>query len=707
MTPFPKPFPFLKPVVLISIFICLIYSNTLDSPWQFDDYHNITENPKIQMQTLNWASIKASFYATPFFENTLYRPVSNLSFALNWLWGKNNVTGYHIVNITIHIITALLLYLTIINLFQTPNAGQWESDSLNFIALLSTVLWAVHPIQIQSVTYIVQRMASLAALFYLAGILFYLKTRMTLSGFYRIIFGSLCALAFLLGLGSKNNAILLPVSLLLIELIFFRDLSKSSTKKKAVVLISVSALLIAVAGVLFFFEKGFDQIFDAYKTRPFTMGQRLLTQPSILIFYLSQIFYPVANRFSITHDVVYATSLFNPWYTFFAIVLVILFISFALLRIRKNPMLSLAILFYFGNQAIESTFIALEMVFEHRNYLPSFFLFIPVAMGINKMLSHYKTRQKPMYYLLVCFVCALVTGIGLSTYIRNWDWRSTQSLWQEAALKAPKSSRPLHNLAWGYYTPTGQYEKAIEIYIEALQLRDEKGNYKGLIYNNLADIYNFNLKDYEKAVEYAQKAIEIIPDYFNARMILSDSLAKLGQYDRALEHLRYLIEKQPPDHRTQSLLGNILMKTFRYDSALTHFQQCVKLDPNNWEYLRDIGICLTQMQYYDRGYWFLKRAQDLKPKMANIFLACADNRIKKGVPEESAVYIRSLIQVAGFEQIEKILEGISKDPLAPPLNIPDLAGRISEHIQDLSDSEEKTAANIKRIFKINGEGTSF
>lgn len=687
-----KPFTLFKPVVLIGAFLCLIYSQTLSSSWHMDDYDNITQNPKIHMEVLSWASIKASLYATPSFENTLYRPVSNLSFALNWFFGGNNVIGYHLVNITIHILASLVLYLTVIQLLQTPNAGKWDPESLYFIALLSAVLWAIHPIQIQAVTYIVQRMTSLAALFYIMGIFFFLKARMAQDLSRQIVFVGICVFSFLLGLGSKNNAILLPVSLLLIEFIFFQDLSQKSVKKKAVIIIVSVTMLIAVAGVLIFFEKGLSQILDPYKVKPFTMGQRLLTQPSVLLFYLSQIFYPTANRFSISHDVTYATDLFQPWYTIFSITILFLLIGISLWRIKKNPIFSFAVLFYFGNQIIESSFIALEMVFEHRNYLPSLFLFLPVSIGIQKMMNRYKTNKKSMYYLMVGFVCALMIGIGFSTYIRNYDWRSTYSLWQDAAEKSPGSARPLHNLAWGYYEPSGQFEKAIGLYQVALTLRDDQAYYKVGLYNNIAGIYCYKLKYYDKAIDNARKAIDIKPDYLPAQLTLSDSLAMLGQYEEALAGLNHVLESNPsnsfnPD--VHFLKASIHMKTKEFDQAFTHFRQCIHLAPDNWIYLRDIGVCLTIMGYHDRGYWFINLARRLNPGNNAILLALADNRLKKGSVEEASVHIAHLIQTLGLEEIEKILKGISDNLTGCYFNIPGLSQLIASRFQELSDSYKK------------------
>ena len=155
------------------------YSNSFNSSWHLDDEANITGNHRIHIKALTPESITGTLYANPVSAGKMYRPVANLTFALNWYVGQNNVTGYHIVNVAVHLVTAFLLYLTIINLYRTPKlASQYEPASGYFIAFLAAALWAVNPIQTQAVNYIVQRMALLAAMFYLFGVYFYVKLRL-------------------------------------------------------------------------------------------------------------------------------------------------------------------------------------------------------------------------------------------------------------------------------------------------------------------------------------------------------------------------------------------------------------------------------------------------------------------------------------------------------------------------------------------------
>lgn len=688
----------LKAAVLLIILICLIYSNTLNSGWHMDDYHNILQNSNIQIRTLNSDAIKNSFYSPPP-DGNLSRPLAYFSFALNWYWGQDNVTGYHVVNIAVHILTAFFLFLTISLLLQTPNDSGWDSNSIYFIALLSATLWAIHPIQIQGVTYIVQRMTSMAALFYIIGIFCYLNARITSYRASCFLFWGLCGFAFLLGLGSKNNAIMLPVSIIMMEFVFFRDLAQKSTQKQAAVIFSGGVLMVAAAGFFLFMDG--NLIVDGYAKRPFTMYQRLLTQPGIVLFYLSLIFYPIADRFSVTHDVTYATSLLTPWTTLPAIIIIILLISFAVWRIKKNPFLSFAILFFFGNHVIESTIISLEMVFEHRNYLPSFFLFVPIAIGIKKVLDYYRPIQKPMFYFIFVSLCGVLLGIGMTTYLRNWDWRSDKTLWEDAMKKAPELARPLHGLAWGYYEPTQQPGKAIALYQKALYLKDDQNFLNVIIYNNLATIYYSELKEYEQAVMYAKKAIELSPSYFDSNMILCNALGMLGRYDESLATIDRMLLKQPGNLECLYLKGFIFIKLLKPEMAIQYFRQCLRHSPDNWKYLRETGFCLTRMENVDRGFWFLKQSKEFNPNDPGGLLVLADNRIQRGRPDEAAPYIDQFIESVGVENAETVLIKISENPLGLPIYFKRIAALISQNIRDRSEKYSKTADRLTRQFVFN------
>jgi len=209
--------------VLLILLLLPIYSNTFHAAWQFDDNPNILENTRLHLSDLSPASLWNTFFA---------------SLALNWYAGQADTFGYHLVNIAIHILTAFMVFLAGRKLLQTPNLiNRYNKEDAYFISLLSAILWAVNPIQIQAVTYIVQRMASMAAMFYISGIYFYIKGRLSSRGKTQLLFYAACFVSFVCSLMSKENAAMMPISLLLIEIIFFTDLAVLNRIRKYIPLL--------------------------------------------------------------------------------------------------------------------------------------------------------------------------------------------------------------------------------------------------------------------------------------------------------------------------------------------------------------------------------------------------------------------------------------------------------------------------------------
>ena len=157
---------------ILFLLVLLAYSNTFRAAWHLDDYPSIVENQKIHITDLTPQSLYQSLQHPK--KETLWRPLAHLSFAMNWFAGQDNVFGYHLINVLIHLFSACVLYLTISTLLRTPNLQSKYSTTSHFISSLATVLWMINPIQTQAVTYIVQRMTLLASFFFITGIYCYL-----------------------------------------------------------------------------------------------------------------------------------------------------------------------------------------------------------------------------------------------------------------------------------------------------------------------------------------------------------------------------------------------------------------------------------------------------------------------------------------------------------------------------------------------------
>jgi tetratricopeptide (TPR) repeat protein len=570
--------------VLLCFVILAVYSNSFHASWQFDDKPNIIDNHHLHLKDLRPQSLVKTLFTDPKnprqIGKKLYRPIPCLTFALNWYFGEDSVRGYHIINLVIHTLTAFLLFLLILNLLRTPNLKNLLDGDAYFIAFLAAALWAVNPIQIQAVTYIVQRMTSMAALFYTLSMLFYVKGRLNGSSLQRIYLLLGCMLAFLFALGSKENTVTLPAALLLIEVVCFQDLSLQHTRRVFFWGSVAGGLLLFILGVWLFIPDYPFAFIRNYNHRPFTLTQRLLTEPRIVLFYLSLIFYPIPGRLSIEHDVTISASLLQPWTTLPAILLTLILIGFGFLQIRKRPLIALAIVFFYLNHMVESTIIPLELIFEHRNYLPSLFLFLPVAAGFLMLIDYYRKRKPAIRTVLVGFLVLLIITIGSGTYIRNKVWATEISLWHDAMLKAPQNARPLTNLAWQMaYGPAAgpsRYDAALKYYQKALLLQKSRAYMNPIIMDNMSGIY-FRKGETQKAIDLLEEALAVSPDYLKGRYDLVQILMTTGRWDAASAHVDYLLLKNRDHEEYLNLKGLILLHQKRFEEAVENDKKITEI----------------------------------------------------------------------------------------------------------------------------------
>ena len=676
---------------LLSILVLLIYSNTFQASWHLDDTANIHSNPRIKITNLKPVTLYQTFFASRdgglYLGKKLYRPLSCLTLALNWYWGKDNVLGYHVVNTAIHILTAFFLFLAVRNLLRSPNLKGKFAESGYFIALLEAALWAINPIQTQAVTYIIQRMASLAAMFYILGIYFYLRGRLSEIRKNQIIMYLCCGASFLLASASKENAITLPLALIVVDIIFFQDLTRPQTRKFLLWGSLIGGVCVAVLGFILFYHGAFASVFSKYSARYFTMSERLMTEPRIVIFYISQIFYPIPSRLSITHDFDISTTLFQPWTTLPAIIIILLLVATGILLMRKSPILSFSILFFFLNHLIESTVLPIELMFEHRNYLPSLFLFLPVAVGIKMLFDYYQKEKRGMYLICVSSFIIVIMALGMGTYIRNLAWATEKTLWEDAMNKAPGMSRPRQNLAWGYYEKINNHEEALRLYEQALDLKDPNPTYSTILaYTNMANIY-LKQQKHQKAIEYCQRALNIYPNYIQALKVLTFANLKAGKWEDAAKSAESLYIKHYTNPELIFILSFSLLKVNKYEDALGYLKKLVRREPKNAKLYYNIGVALSKMQKYERAEWFLKTAGQLAPNDILTTFYLIENSLMAADYAGVERYLDRLFQIHSLKDITTFAKGLDETALkisfTPELLAPLIANRIKAKIEEL------------------------
>ena len=680
---------------LLLFLILTFYSNTFYSSWHLDDEANITGNRRIHIRALTPEAIMGTFYASPVSAGKMYRPVANLTFALNWYVGKNNVTGYHLVNVAVHLVTAFLLYLTIINLYRTPRLeSQYEPASGYLIAFLAAALWAVNPIQTQAVNYIVQRMALLAAMFYLCGVYFYVKFRLADTSSIRIVYCITFFFSFLLAVGSKENAAILPVVLILVEMIFFQDLSLLKNRRVFLGLAVGTGILVFLVGSLFFMKGNPIFFLKGYAARPFSLTERIMTEPRIIVYYLSQIFYPLPNRLSIQHDILISTSLFNPWTTLPSMALVLLLIGIGVSQVRKRPLMAFGILFFFLNHLIESTVIPLELIFEHRNYLPSLFLFWPISYGIKRLMDYYRKKKRTMYVIIASFAVLLLMVLGMGTYIRNIAWATEKSLWEDAAKKAPKSSRPYYRLA-DFYSKSGRLDLSAAFLKKGFSLRHHLTKQgQVLYYNNMGNIFR-KKQELEKAIQHFKTALEIQPNFTTVRENLLLALIESNKWDEASKQVDILITKRYPHSFYLNLKGLIWVRQHSPAKAIPYFKKALRRAPYARDSLVNFGVALSLTGAFDRADGFLKRANSLYPNDALILLWLAENSLKAGRKNTAGEYLDDLLTTYSVNRLEYFLRKHSKNNFSIPLSSELLIPAIVDRIEAQGDEVAEMTSMLK------------
>lgn len=562
----PWRFPFARQhifaVTLLTITIAIIYSNSFHCTWHYDDFTNIVENSNIHLTSLTLDALKKVFYGTHIEPIFGQRPLAYLSFALNYYHSGLSVFGYHLVNVVIHTLTSVVLFLLIFNILRLPSLTSRYGNIAYSVALLASFSWAAHPIQLTAVTYIVQRMTALATLCYTFSMYSYLKARTSEK---RAIFWWLCVLvSFLLALASKENAILLPFSLLLFDLLLITGFSAHSLKIFRRLFLFSAIPILAIS----FFLADPVNILDGYELRPFSLAERLLTQPRVLLLYLSLIIYPTSSRLNLLHDIDISTGLLTPLSTFPAILIVAALIGTGIFLSRRWPLWSFAILFYFLNHAIESSFVPLEMTYEHRNYLPSQFLFVLFSLGTISAIRYFH-QNKSLKVAVAATATAYIAGYAHTTYVRNHIFRSELTLWKDVIRKSPRLSIAYNNLGRAMKM-RGETQKAFIEYRKALSIDRFMNNLqKGIVHYNLALYFTEEKKEYQVAREHLLEALRVRAGYKNIWIQLSKVYALLDDLKRSEETIKRALVFWKEDAELLSNLSVIRYKTGNQQQALS------------------------------------------------------------------------------------------------------------------------------------------
>jgi hypothetical protein len=432
----------LRARVCHALFLLAAFSTTalyfpgLKGSYFFDDYPNIVENTRLHVDSLDWRQWQEAIWSSN--SSLLRRPLASFTFALNYYFDGLNPWPMKSVNLAIHLLNGWLLYLLLIRtaaLLQQPAEAK---SRFRLLALLTSAAWLVHPINLTTVLYVVQRMEGLAQLFILAGLLLFVDARSRQQenrdgAAWRLWVG----VPFLMVIGAlaKESAVLLPLFALSIEAVVPRSDSSRRNVSRVASFFLVFLIIPFVIGLIWTLER--VSTADAFSLRPFTLGQRLLTEPRIVLDYVYWILVPLPRSFGFYHDAIpLSTSMTQPWTTGFAMLSLLAMMVGGFLLRRRRPMAALGIFWFLGAHTLTATILPLELAFEHRNYFASAGLILTAFDLIlpDRDHSRFSTIGKACIGAFLALCC-------FATWLRSEEWSNPIALALAEVTRNPDSPR--------------------------------------------------------------------------------------------------------------------------------------------------------------------------------------------------------------------------------------------------------------------------
>jgi len=561
---------------LIIMTVLVGYYHSTDVPFYMDDFSSIQENPRIY----NWLDRDLGSNLKALWEYAPLRIVGYLSFALNYGYSHFDVHSYHWVNITVHILMSLGLFFLLRGLLQSPALRESNTALILMgLPLFAALIFALHPLHTQAVTYIVQRLASMAALFYLLSLLVFVQGRLQTTATAALPWFVACALFALLAFLTKQNTVTLPFALLLIEGVFFTQ----QVKRLVFISLGVLSALLTVWAILAF---GFEyQPFSlkamqavTRETTAISRTEYLATQMPVLWTYIRLFFFP--SGLHLDYDWVKLTGFSNPGVLLALLAHLAVLALAGFLLYKKQRLAAFALFFYYLAHSIESSLIPIrDVIFEHRTYLPNVGLAILSAWLLTAILPHWLHPQS-----IAVMALMLLIALTVATWQRNQVWRDPISLWRANTILAPNKAR-----AWSilgkHYLQKKQPENGIKALKRSLVL--QQSDHSSAV--NTVDIVNLivglkMLGRYEQALQLTKSVLsQPIQPNLKAKFLINQSniFYEQKRLKEAEQSLRQAIKVYPDSITARANLASIVGTMGRLQEAEVLYRQVLRLTPNN------------------------------------------------------------------------------------------------------------------------------
>jgi len=576
-------------IILISLAVVCVYANSFDVQFVMDDEAIFSIGPRQLLEIL--------FRGGP-------RRVTDFTFAINYLLHGPHVFGYHLVNLAVHLSASLTLYFFVasaISALRLSFPSNTDNDGAflffeRFIPFSTALLFAVHPVQTQAVTYIIQRYTSMATLFYLLSALLYIKARIALETTSPpsrpLLLGTAAALSALMAFGSKQIAFTLPLMLFTLEIFLFKG--RLITRRFSLIL----GLAILALALLNWHESSprdilFDLLHETAENRYTSRTTYFLTQTRVIMTYLRLLCLPINQ--SLFYDYQMYTSQFSlPVVASVSAHILIISLMTILFRRSGQSLIAgdhvhgafprvaaLGIAWFYIAMAVESSIFPItDIINEHRIYLPSAGFFLTTSAGIAAAVNGRRAGIKTAWSLLMIVTIIL----GGMTIARNRVWGDTLRLWQDTVDKAPNQYLALSNLGIEYLD-RGKPDKAIRLFVRAIELRPD---------------LDFKIKIY-------------LGEALQETHLIDESRFTTGK-----EYLR--INGGSTSYKSTSVMFNNLGLAYEYlgqpENAITSYTKSLRINPAYDLAWYNLGLLSAVHGSRDKASSALSRLNQLNPSLA-------------------------------------------------------------------------------------------
>jgi protein O-mannosyl-transferase len=565
--------------------IVIAYAGSFSAPFVFDDVDAIRDNPTLQ----NWSDLRQIF-SPPARTTVAGRPVLNASFALSAALGHGGPNGHHWVNLIIHVAAAVVLFALVRRTLLLPRLAPKYSDDAVLLGASVALLWALHPLQTEAVTYLVQRAESMMGLFYLLTLYCSLRGA-TAIGASRFCWYGAAILACAAGMATKEVMVSAPIVAILYDRAFMAASYREIWRKRgryylglAATWILLAALMISVGG-----NRGGSIGFGV----GIGWWEHALTQFGAFAHYLWLAGWPHPLVFEYEPEWVRRAADVVPY----AIVVVVA-VAVTLRGLQRHTAIGVAGALVFAVLAPTSFLPApTQLIVEHRMYLPL------AAVIVVSVIALYRGLGRRVGWIIVS--CAL--GLGVLTAARNADYQTEESLWADTVAKRPHNAFAHGSLGVANMR-RGKLEAALTECQDAVRLDPNRA----LLRYNLAKVLESVGRRDQAIAEYAE-AVRLEPQFAAAHNNYAAALAKVGRVDDAKREFETTVRLQPNDAHAHFNLAALLADTGHGAEALPEFQIALTLQPNFPEALTRWGTALALLGQIPEAMQRYEEALKLDP----------------------------------------------------------------------------------------------